>query len=333
MAAMTRRRIWLVLALGLALGLAVLWIANDGRSGSAPPGRPLLFAHRGVAQQFDHSNLDARTCTARRMLPPTNDFLENTIPSMAASFAAGADVVEIDIHPTTDGQFAVFHDWTLDCRTDGHGVTRTHAMSELRRLDIGYGYTADGGRSFPFRGRGVGLMPSLDDVLARFPERSFLINIKSNDPEEGRLLAERLRRLPPARLRQLMVYGGDRPIETFRQRLPGVLTLSRRSEMDCLTSYILTGWTGRAPGACRDRLVFVPINVAPWLWGWPNRFLGRMNAAGSRVVALGPWSGGGFSTGIDTPRDLARLPRGFSGGVLTNEITLVAPALRRSSNR
>ena len=113
---MTRRRIWLVLALGLALGLAVLWIANDGRSGSAPPGRPLLFAHRGVAQQFDHSNLDARTCTARRMLPPTNDFLENTIPSMAASFAAGADVVEIDIHPTTDGQFAPTV-WKLQLRS------------------------------------------------------------------------------------------------------------------------------------------------------------------------------------------------------------------------
>lgn len=328
-----RRRIWLIAAHLLAVAIIALWITNDGRSGTPPAGRPMLFAHRGVAQQFDRRNLDAQTCTATRMLPPTNPFLENTIPSMEASFAAGADVVELDIHPTTDGRFAVFHDWTLDCRTDGHGVTRTHAMSDLRRLDVGYGYTADGGRTFPFRGRGVGLMPSLDEVLTRFPDRAFLINIKSNDPAEGRLLAERLRFLPPARLRQLMVYGGDRPIETFRQRLPGVLTLSRRSEMDCLRSYILTGWTGRAPEACRGRLVFVPINVAPWLWGWPNRFLGRMNAVGSRVVVLGPWTGGEFSTGIDTPQDLARLPRGFSGGVLTNEITLVAPALRRSSSR
>ena len=37
---------------------------------------------------------------------------------MRAAFAAGADIVELDIHPTTDGQFAVFHDWTLDCRTE-----------------------------------------------------------------------------------------------------------------------------------------------------------------------------------------------------------------------
>ena len=48
---------------------------------------------------------------------------------MQAGFAAGADVVELDVHPTTDGEFAVFHDWTLDCRTDGHGVTREHSMA------------------------------------------------------------------------------------------------------------------------------------------------------------------------------------------------------------
>ncbi len=58
------------------------------------------------------------------MLPPTHGYLENTIASMQASFEAGADIVELDVHPTTDGRFAVFHDWTLDCRTDGHGVTR-----------------------------------------------------------------------------------------------------------------------------------------------------------------------------------------------------------------
>jgi hypothetical protein len=31
----------------------------------------------------------------------------------------------------------------------------------------------------PFRGKGVGLMPSLDEVLTRFPDREFLIDIKS----------------------------------------------------------------------------------------------------------------------------------------------------------
>jgi glycerophosphoryl diester phosphodiesterase len=267
------------------------------------------------------------------MLAPTHPYLENTLASMQASFDAGADVVEIDVHPTTDGQFAVFHDWTLDCRTNGHGVTREHAMADLRRLDVGYGYTADGGRTFPFRGRAVGQMPSLAEVLARFPDRSFLINIKSNDPDEGRRLAIALSGLPPTRRTQLMAYGADRPIEALRARLPDVRTLSRRSMQDCLVQYLAIGWTGRVPAACSHRLLFVPINVAPYLWGWPDRFLDRMEGAGSRVFVLGPYRGGDFSTGIDTPRDLASLPRGYSGGVMTNEIGAVAPALGRRAVR
>jgi len=79
----------------------------------------------------------------------------------------------------------VFHDWMLDCRTESKGVTREHSLAALKKLDIGYGYTADGGKSFPFRGKGVGLMPSLDEVLETFPNRRFLINIKSNDASEG----------------------------------------------------------------------------------------------------------------------------------------------------
>jgi glycerophosphoryl diester phosphodiesterase len=79
---------------------------------------------------------------------------------MRAAFNKGADMVEFDVQPTTDGQFAVFHDWTLNCRTNGAGVTRDHTMKELKALDVGYGYTADGGKTYPFRGKGV-------DAIAR----------------------------------------------------------------------------------------------------------------------------------------------------------------------
>ncbi len=46
-------------------------------------------------------------------------------------------------------------------------------QKELQALDIGYGYTADGGKTFPFRGKGINLMPTLDEVLNHFPDRSF----------------------------------------------------------------------------------------------------------------------------------------------------------------
>ena len=70
-------------------------------------------------------------------------------------------------------------------------------------------------------------------------------------------------------------------------------------------------------------LVLVPLNVAPWLWGWPDRFLARMDSVNSPVFVLGPYFGGDFSTGIDTRAEIARLPEHYSGGILTNELEMV----------
>ncbi len=317
----------LVILLALAAGI---FANNTNLFVTRPPGKPVILAHRGMAQQFDTKDLRADTCTASRMLPPTHEFLENTIASMRASFEGGADIVELDIHPTTDGKFAVFHDWTLDCRTNGSGVTREHSMTELKTLDIGYGYTADGGKTFPFRGKGVGLMPSLDEVLATFPDRRLVINVKSNDPGEGEKLAAFIAQLNPGQRSRLIVYGGDKPVAEVKRRLPDVRIISKATLMACLPRYIAYGWTGIVPEACRKAVLLVPINVAPWLWGWPDRFLNRMDRAGTQVFVLGPYHGGDFSTGIDTPEDIARLPADFSGGIWTNELQAVVNAFKKA---
>jgi glycerophosphoryl diester phosphodiesterase len=171
-------------------------------------------------------------------------------------------------------------------------------------------------------------MPSLAELLRTFPDRHFLINIKSNDPSEGEQLAAALNDQPPDKRARLMVYGGDQPVAALKRLLPDVRAMSRSSLKACLTLYIAYGLTGLVPDACRDMIVLVPINIAPWLWGWPDRFLSRMGSAGSSVFVIGPYRGGAFSTGIDTPEDIARLPSGYSGGVLTNEIETVARALK-----
>jgi glycerophosphoryl diester phosphodiesterase len=313
--------------IGLALAgalAAFVYINNTSLLSASRGGRPTLLAHRGLHQTFPADGLKADTCTAARIHPPEHGFLENTIASMEAAFDAGADVVELDVHPTTDGHFAVLHDWTLNCRTNGEGVTRERTLAELKALDIGHGYTGDGGKTYPFRGKGVGLMPSLDEVLAAFPDRQLLIDIKSNDPVDGEKLANRLLRLPPGQLSRIMVYGGDLPVDAVRARLRHLKTMSRASARRCLINYIAIGWTGYVPAACRGSLLLVPINVAPWLWGWPNRFLARMASAGTEVFAAGPWDGG-FSRGIDDAETFARLPKGYAGGIWTNRIDRVAP--------
>ncbi|MDR3352993.1 MAG: hypothetical protein LBO00_08370 [Zoogloeaceae bacterium] len=237
------RKIWPRLAFALIAFAAFVFLNNTSLLAPERSGRPILLAHRGIAQRFDSAGVANDTCTASRILPPTHGYLENTIASMRASFEAGADIVELDVHPATDGQFAVFHDWTLDCRTEAHGVTRAQSMSFLKTLDIGYGYTADGGKTYPFRGQGVGQMPSLAEALQTFPDHSFLINVKSNDPDEGQKLASFLSALPPERQARLMVYGGDRPIAALRALVPGLKAMSRASLKECLLRYIAYGWT------------------------------------------------------------------------------------------
>ncbi len=320
-----KKRYALAAVLGLLAGFA--YLNNTSLLAAPSDQRPRVLAHRGLAQTFSTEGVENDTCTAERIAPPPHGYLENTIPSMRAAFDAGADLVELDVHITRDGQFAVFHDWEVDCRTEATGTTRDFTMAELRGLDVGYGYTADGGRTFPFRGKGEGLMPSLDEVLAEFPHEPLLIHVKSDDPAEGEALARRLSALDPPRLAEIAVYGGDAPVRVVRERLPRVRTMSKAIMKDCLLSYEAVGWTGAAPGACANTELHVPEGYAPWLWGWPSKFTERMESVGSRVVLVA--GSGGFSEGFDTPESLRRVPEEFIGYVWTNRAEVVAPLIRR----
>ncbi|HTR49938.1 MAG TPA: glycerophosphodiester phosphodiesterase family protein [Kofleriaceae bacterium] len=310
------------------LALVVIYAANASCLARPDVARPRLLAHRGVHQTFACPDLDADTCTAACLVPPTTDLLENTIASMRAAFALGADVVELDIHPTTDGELAVFHDWRLECRTNGSGVTREHSMRELQQLDIGYGYTADGGKTFPFRGKGIGLMPTLDQVLDTFPDRRFLIDIKSNEPGDGDALARALLARPAAQRARLMVYGGDRPVERVLALVPELRGLTKARIKACVVRYEAIGWTGHVPDACRHAVLVLPRARARWLWGWPHRFIARMAAVDTDVFVVRGDGAYGFddAAAFDEAADDS-----YSGGIWTDRIEVVGPAARRAS--
>lgn len=320
-----KQRKWLIVSAIVLCALAV-YLHNASFLAQPIGTDPFLIAHRALGQDFDRTDLTATTCTAARLIPSGHDYLENTLPAMHAAFAYGADAFEFDVHWTTDGRFAVFHDWTVDCRTEGEGVTRDHTLAELQALDVGYGYTADGGETWPFRGQGVGMMPSLTDVLTTFPTRTLVIDIKSNDPAEGALLAERLAALPAEHTGEIMVYGGPLPVAAVEQALPHIRTITRPRLKACLLRYIALGWSGYVPESCNRAMLTVPANVAPWLWGWPNRFLQRMERANTLVVLIGDYNGEGFSNGFNDPARMADLPTDYAGAIWTDRIDLIGPA-------
>jgi glycerophosphoryl diester phosphodiesterase len=317
-------RAFLVVAAAIVLAAAGVWLNNTSALRSPSPGvTPKVLAHRGVHQTFPTEHLDNDTCTATLIAPPRHPFLENTIASMRAAFDGGADIVELDVHLTPDGKFAVFHDWTLECRTDGTGVTEQTPFSTLKTLDIGHGYTADGGKTFPFRGRGKGLMPELTEVLEAFPGRKFLINYKSRRAEEGTALAALLAARGEFRASIFGVYGGSEPTRAAIAAIPGLRGYDRQSLKACIVRYAALGWSGYVPDACRNTIVALPVNIARWMWGWPHRFVSRMQAAGTEVILLGPWSGGA-SAGIDVVDQLPLVPERFGGVVWTNHTETMA---------
>jgi glycerophosphoryl diester phosphodiesterase len=93
---------------------------------------------------------------------------ENTLPSLLEAVARGADALEFDLRLSRDGALVLCHDATLERTTDGQGPVDSRTLAELQRLDAGANFSADGGRSHPWRGRGVRI-PSFDEAIESLP--------------------------------------------------------------------------------------------------------------------------------------------------------------------
>jgi len=314
------------IAWGMVALIVLLYLNNCSWLVRTNDGHPWLLAHRGLAQCFPMTGITAQTNTARRIYPPDHPYLENSLPSMEAAFKAGADMVEFDVQLTKDRQLAVFHDADLSYRTDGTGPVRDYTMAQLKKFDIGYGYTADNGKTYPFRGKGIGLMPSITEVLNTFPDGSFLIHVKCNDAEEGKLLAEYLLKLSDERLDRFAFYGGDKPMAELKHKMPDSRVMSYSIVKKAMLSYMLVGWTGYVPPSMHGAFFYMPMKYARFLWGWPNRFIQRMNAAGTMFILVD--GDGKWSEGFDNANDLKQIPRGYDGGIWSDRIDLIAPLVK-----
>lgn len=313
----------------ILISTIAIWLINSPQFAPTPTSGPSVLAHRGVHQNFNGAGVENDTCTATHIKPPTHNYLENTLPSIQAAISYGADIVEIDVHPTTDGEFAVFHDWTLACRTNGKGRVRDHSSAELQKLDIGYGYTADGGATFPFRGHFIGQMPMLKEVFTAFPNETFLINIKSKSSDEGRLLAKYLAAHNVEDTR-IIIYGHQTPINAIKAHNPNLRTLGKQQAKSCVKTYLISGWSGYVPKSCRNSWVPVPENYTKFVWGWPSRFEDRLSKYKSQAVLMGPHTKARSGPAIDRLGQLESISPNFAGIIWTNKIETIGPALGKS---
>lgn len=59
---------------------------------------------------------------------------ENSLPAIERAIELGVDIVEIDIHQTSDGHLVLMHDDMLDRTTTGKGLVRDHTLAQLKEL-------------------------------------------------------------------------------------------------------------------------------------------------------------------------------------------------------
>jgi glycerophosphoryl diester phosphodiesterase len=59
--------------------------------------------------------------------------------SFRSAIALGCDLIECDVHLSSDGRLVVIHDHSLDRTTNGSGLVRDQTAAELRKLDAGGG--------------------------------------------------------------------------------------------------------------------------------------------------------------------------------------------------
>lgn len=309
-----------IIAIIVLLIIGFCWLNNTNLFSSKDENYKLL-AHRGLAQCFDVSQVEWDTNTAAIIYIPEHEYLENTLVSMEIAFEYGADVVELDIQRTKDGKLAVFHDYNISMRTEADGVINEYTMDELKKLDIGYGYTADHGKTYPFREKGVGLMPELKEVFEKFPDKDLLIHMKSGDVETAEILWSYLEEMPWERINKITIYGNHDGLMYLREQKSDIRILSMETLKKGLLKYELFGWMGYIPKELENTEIHIPLQYAKLLWGWPNKFVDRMELINTRVVIV--QGNGKWSEGFDTVESLDNIPEGYSGYVWTNRIDIV----------
>ena len=120
---------------------------------------PLVIAHRGGAGLWP----------------------ENTLYAFKQSQLSGVDIIEMDVRSTKDGQLVVIHDATVERTTDGAGRVADMTLAELKKLDAGFRWSPDGGKTFPMQRKGINV-PTLQEVFSALPQMRFNIEPKQDEP-------------------------------------------------------------------------------------------------------------------------------------------------------
>ncbi len=159
----------------------------------------------------------------------------NTLSAFSHAVELGVDVLEMDVHSTSDGVLVTIHDATVDRTTDGTGRVNELTFAELQELDAGYHWPTLAEESHrsdrPYRGQGIQI-PSLESVFEAYPDMPMNIEIKQREPsivEPFCTVLQQYGRTGPERV--LVASFHQEVIDEFRAVCPEVPTSVVQNEV------------------------------------------------------------------------------------------------------
>jgi len=99
---------------------------------------------------------------------------ENTMASFDLAIESGFNLIELDVHLTSDNIPIVMHDETVDRTTNGTGNISSFSLKDIKKLNAGY--------NFDSQIMYTENVPTLSEIITRYNNSSHIfIEIKSRD--------------------------------------------------------------------------------------------------------------------------------------------------------
>jgi glycerophosphoryl diester phosphodiesterase len=228
---------------------------------------------------------------------------ENTIYTFKKAFELGIDILEMDIHSTSDSILVVIHDHSVNRTTNGDGLVLDFNLEELSQLNAGYYWTENDSLDFPFRKLNIPI-PTLEDVISLFPNTKLNIEIKQDLPFIPENLCQLIYKY---NLEKNVLIGSfiDGIIEEFRDICPEVATSANISNVKILygLNLIHLAWIYSPP--------FEVIELPPY---YKDSFIldqQFINTLHKKNIPVYVWT-------INTPNEMNRLIKLNVDGIITD---------------
>lgn len=112
----------------------------------------------------------------------------NTIAAYRAAVEMGCDMLEVDIHMTSDGELVMCHDHELDNFTNGTGLVRERTFEYVRSLDTGIG------RYERYKGEKIPTLREFLEFCKEYPDLLVDVELKDFPNHSGEFAFESARK-------------------------------------------------------------------------------------------------------------------------------------------